>query len=473
MARIPFKSWAPDLPGVAGTNTMAVATNVYPYNEGYRPIQDLAEISGALDGKVWGAFCCRVSDGNDGIIVAGTSDKLYTAPSNNSSVTFTDRSSGTYHADNISPWFFTQFRDTCIAINQSDGAGTDSPQAINLTSLGAGFSAISAMPKCRLVATIRDFVVCSPLSNYRTVQWSAFADYTSWTAGVNQSDSQILPDGGDILAIIGGEFGLIFQESAITRMTYVGPPLIFRFDKIADGVGLASWRSLIKFENKFFFRSRKGFYVTDGISAPIPVGYNKVDSFFRTNFSLSIEDQSVYAVDTVNKLIYVAAPPIVAPPDGTDYMNSALIFNYVTGEWGSVSGSKEFTTIFAAYNANSANSDAFLAAFDNNFKLCKFTGSTLQAVLTTSDFEPNPGDRACVTSMSPLTDTSSATGLLQFKERPASSFTNGSSTTMQANGEIPVLQSGAFFRAQITIPAATSWTYINGIDYDAQPDGEL
>ena len=50
------------------------------------------------------------------------------------------------------------------------------------------------------------------------VQWSDLNNENVWdSSDTNQADFQILPAGGAVQAITGGEFGLILQEKAVTR----------------------------------------------------------------------------------------------------------------------------------------------------------------------------------------------------------------------------------------------------------------
>ncbi len=48
---------------------------------------------------------------------------------------------------------------------------------------------------------------------------------------------ELIPDGGDITGITGGEFGIVFLEKAIVRMSYIGSPLFFQFDTISRNIG--------------------------------------------------------------------------------------------------------------------------------------------------------------------------------------------------------------------------------------------
>ena len=44
----------------------------------------------------------------------------------------------------------------------------------------------------------------------------------------------------------GGEFGLVFQETSVRRMTYEGPPVVFRIDRIANDIGASVPGRLLK-----------------------------------------------------------------------------------------------------------------------------------------------------------------------------------------------------------------------------------
>jgi hypothetical protein len=42
---------------------------------------------------------------------------------------------------------------------------------------------------------------------------------------------------------------------------------------------------------------------------------------------------------------------------------------------------------------------------------------------------------------------------------------------MEANGDIPCRVSGRFIKAQAKIAAGTTWSYIQGVDFDALAQG--
>jgi hypothetical protein len=70
------------------------------------------------------------------------------------------------------------------------------------------------------------------------VQWSGLNAITTWTSGTAYSDFQDLPDGGNTRGVVGGEFGVIFQDSSVRRMTFTpGADIIFQIERLARDVG--------------------------------------------------------------------------------------------------------------------------------------------------------------------------------------------------------------------------------------------
>ena len=97
-------------------------------------------------------------------------------------------------------------------------------------------------PRANTCAKVNDFLVLGgDATNLvpNRVTWSGFNDPEAWTVGADQSDFQDLPVPSLIIKIvpIDNNSAIIFQEKIITRMTYVGVPLIFEFEEIAENIG--------------------------------------------------------------------------------------------------------------------------------------------------------------------------------------------------------------------------------------------
>lgn len=483
--RIPLAKWAPDLPGLAGANSNSEALNVYPDNQGYRPINDLSAVSSnALNAQCLGAIAAQDYAGVT-TIFAGNASKLYSY----SGGSFTDVSKGGgYSATTSSPWKFAQFGEYVLA--------TDSADAVQywLLNSSSAFADLSGPPNSKCIAVVRDFTVVGNTTNsIREVYWSGFNNVTQWTKGINQCDAQTLPNGGAIQQITGGETGIIWQERSITQMTYVGTPVVFRFDKVADNHGLAAPGAVVKFGDSYFYWSTDGFYTYTPGSSPQPVGNQRVDDWFSANISAGSLSLISGTADPVNKLVLMGFVSVNAMSATSP--DHVLIYNYATGDFTHAAINHEF--LFRALQAGVtleqlsaiypiienvpasfdstvwAGGAVFLGAFNSSHYLASLTGSTLAATMATSDFEPVQGRRALINNARAHCDTSSGAIVVQARERFADALVSTAQAPMQTNGDCPMLSSGRYFRGQLVIPAGTSWTFANALDFQAQDDGEL
>src|SRR4029077_5731547 len=124
----------------------------------------------------------------------------------------------------------------------------------------------------------------------------------------------------------------IFQEAAIRRMTYEGPPVIFRFDKIATDIGCSVPGSVAGFVDRAFFLHKTGFYMVSGGRKVVPIGRDKVDRTFWREFDEANAHRCSAAVEPVGGLYIFAYPSNGS--GGTP--NRLLIYNWTTGFWSRV-----------------------------------------------------------------------------------------------------------------------------------------
>lgn len=237
MPVIPFAEWTPDLPDLENPGA-TVATNVIPDFKSYRPVPDINAYGTALDTICRGA----VSVGNNAgttYTYAGDTAKLYEVRA-----ATTDRSkSGGYSTGDDELWRFAHWGGTVIATNFTNP----------VQSIAHGGSAFADLitstlkPKARHVAVIGDFVVLGNTTDAvdgakpARVWWSGINDSADFQpSAATQSDNQGLDEtGGWVQAIVSGaDYGVVFQERAIHRMSYAGSPLVFQFDKVESSRGL-------------------------------------------------------------------------------------------------------------------------------------------------------------------------------------------------------------------------------------------
>ena len=314
--RVNFGEWTPDQPGIAGVTE---AVNCYPVANGYAPLNsieaypnDSTTASENLLVSFGGKF-----GGQNTLFAAGATKIFKFDPANNN---FVDVSkSGGY---SVTSWDITQFGPLMIAAN-----GVNKLQSYSLSSSSL-FADLSAdAPIAKYVTVVRDFVVAANVAGSEsTIYWSDINNETNWTASSSsQADSQVLPDGGDIVGLAGGEYGLVFLERAIYRMTYSGSPFFFQFDAISRSLGCISNGSIAQLAEQTYFLSDDGFYVCNGQSVT-PIGAEKVNRwFFENAASDQIATNMSASVDPEKSLVMWSVP--------TNSGKLLLIYNSKLNKW--------------------------------------------------------------------------------------------------------------------------------------------
>lgn len=138
-----------------------------------------------------------------------------------------------------------------------------------------------------LCSTVRDFVVLSPFSNRYAVQWCAIGDPTDWPipgtddARAKQAGLQAFPNSfGEVTGVAGNDFfGYVFQERAISKMTYVGGDVVFSFDTFEEGRGCQDIGRLARVDDKSFFESEFGYHMLEN-DIVVDIGFGKVDNTY-------------------------------------------------------------------------------------------------------------------------------------------------------------------------------------------------
>lgn len=497
MVDIPFGEWYPDR-AVLGS-PVHTATNVIPWVDGYKSFPSLSVISSnALTAKFQGGIFGRDKSANV-YMYAGDATTLYAL----SSAAWTNVSgSGSLltgggdilttesglelaledYATTVDDWWeFIQWGETIIAVN----GHLDRPQVITLG--GANFDALGGTPpRARHIAIIRDFVVLGNINDgtgYPSrVRWSAINNSADWTvSAATQSDYQDLQgDGGWIQKIIGGQYGLVFQERAIWRMTYVGSPEIFQFDLIEKARGAAATQSVVAWGNMVFFLADDGFYMISGGSAAEPIGDGKVDRTFLNDVQQGVTYLITAAIDPVNKLVMWAYP-------GANYTsgttNQILVFNWVYKKWSLVTATIEGFVRYAAqgYTLDTLDSistslDALtssldsrtytggamtLAAFNSSHKIGTFTGTAMAATVDTGEIEFNKGQRTSVQEVRPIVDGQAAAVTIGTRNLVSDSVSFGSSISQNSSGFCPARTNANYHRFRVVTSGA--FNFIQGV----------
>ena len=481
---VPFGEWLPDLPEVGHTGA-TVAKNVVPSEGAYKPLPSLIATNDALDATCRGAALFYDKDGEP-VLIAGTAAKLYKVTADGPA----DVSGTAYALPDGDFWSFERFNDTVVATNVADG-----PQALDIET-GTAFAPLSGSPpRAKHVARVRDFLVLADLDDggakRARLRWSGFNNIAAWTTSLaKQSDAQDLAeDFGFVQGIVGREFGTIFQERAITRMTYVGVPEVFQFDVVERERGVAAPKSVVPVGPYLFFLSEDGFYVWDGQQAR-SISDNKVTRWFFDRLEFSMRGAVMGASDRPNKSVVWAFTDTVGGAP-----NHLLIYSWKDDRWTFAEVECEHLFSSASFGYSLEELDAFggvdelgfsldswvwqkgrpqLGVFDRQHRLALFGGRSLEAVLETAEFQAAAGRRAFVSELRPLVDVTTGTVTAQLGTRAQAAgdpLSFAAAVGQNAAGFCPVRAGGRYARARVTIPAGAAWTHAQGVEAAYRVEG--
>ena len=489
---IEFGDLQADLPTYQNSGALVV-DNVLPLAKGYKSLAGFQALSGTgLTGSAVGLFTSFSASGSTNY--AGDATKLYQM---DSSLVFQDKSkSGGYNNSTTENardfWAFTQFGSNIIATNFADNIqkfeeGVDS-----------AFSDLVSL-KAKYIAVIRDFVVAGYTTESSTtynqrVKWSGINNSSTWTPSqATQSGFQdIVGSHGNIQAIVGGESaGVIFMEKAIYRMEYVGTPLIFQFNKIADNIGAFAPKSVASYGNMVFFLAQDGFYKLTGGQQLTPIGNGKVDNFFFDDLSSNL-DGITSAVDPNNSIVVWSYRGSGAT--GTTN-NKLLIYNYAVDKWSTGSGQdlefiasasqEAFTTLESLDVLGDLDNlprslDSYfyregivgLAGFNSDNKFGKFIANSLSATVDTTEFEGADGKRSTLINCRPIVDGTTNTSVTVIpitRQSQLDTTTNGTAVSTNDTGTCPLRSTSRYHRIRVNVTG--NFNTMSGVDIEARPEG--
>jgi hypothetical protein len=480
--------WRPDAPDLG--NSGLTAQNVIPWPGGYKSFPSVTVVSDALDARVQGGYFAR-DDVANVYNLAGTSTKLYQQVAGSVDYVDVSRSSGGAYATATDDWWeMAQWGATVIATNYFDDPQVLTLGAANFTALGG------TPPKARHIAVIRDFVVLGNINDGTAypnrVRWSAINNSASWAvSAATQADYQDLQgDGGWVQKIVGGEYGLVFQERAVWKVSYIGSPVIFQFDMIERARGAWAPQSVIGWGAMTFFLAEDGFYMILGGSAAIPIGEGKVDKTFLADVKTAYNYRINAAIDPTNKIVMWAYPG-AGSTDGT--CNKIIIYNWAIKRWSIVTGvSLEAFTRWAStgytlegLDAVDTNIDTLmpsldsrvwtggaqsLGAFDSNHQFNTIDGDAMDATVDTGEVQLVPGRRAEVQWARPLTDGNAASVAMRSRIRLADTASYGSASSQNSSGVCPIRSNGRYHAARTTTTG--EFNFIQGVEVEFSEAGE-
>jgi hypothetical protein len=470
MQKILFGEWLPDQPGVAGNVTDA--KNCYPVSNGYAAFPSEADYSDDAAQNLLITFAGKIG-GATNLFAAGAT-QIYKFDSNDASLDALTTSG--YSA--VEGWDVTQFGSKMILAN-----GQDKLQSYDLSSSVYVTDLDATAPIAKYVTVVRDFVVAAnDGSDTNKVYWSDINDETDWTPGAaSQSDFQLIPDGGDITGLAGGEYGLIFLERAIYRMSYSGSPFFFQFDAISRSLGCISNGSIAQYSNLTYFLADDGFYACDGQSVK-PIGVEKVNRWFFENvIPGEIPTGMSATVDPVNKLV-------IWKFNSTFGSNALLIYSIDLGKWSyadttatSISYVLTPSATLEQVDNYSASIDALQISLDSRVfaggqllfagvsgqKIISFSGQPKTATISTGDIDVG---RSTIMLAKPIVDNGSANVAVASRDALTDVVEFGTAVPADAENRVSLRSNGDYHRLSLT-PTGPSWKTAVGLEVEFVKQG--
>ncbi len=477
---IEFGEYLPDVAPLENPGLIN-CKNILPTSAGYQPFPSAAPASvSTIDARAQGGYSAR-DQTNLGTVytIVGTFDKLYSFDATG----FTDVSQvGGYSTQADDTWEFVAWGNDIIATNFTDPIQNMTLGSPPFADLGG------SPPHARHIATVDNFVVVGNTwdgaADYQPqrVQWSGLNNSATWAvSAVTQADYQDLRnDGGYIQKIIGGEFGLIFQERAITRMSYIGSPLVFQFDQVETNRGALAAESVIKVGPNVYYLGQDGFFMFNGDES-IPIGDGKVDNTFFADADITLLTRMSVA-QYPNENIVCWSYASLNSTDGIP--DTILMYNYsptskLKWSYAKIDNWLLLNPISQAYtldglDAVSTNLDALpspppndisldskvwqgsinlLGLINTDLEMAFLNGSPLPGTIETGEAWLSDPNRTYVTLIRPHVDrcTGTVTAQIAARNLESEAVSYGPVCTINSAGYIPVRANARFMRAQFNI----------------------
>lgn len=185
-----------------------------------------------------------------------------------------------------------------------------------------------------LVSDVSRFVIAfgcnelgSPGMDPMLVRWSAQENYTMWTPAItNQAGGQRLSYGSKIVAARQSRQEiLIWTDTALYSMQYLGPPYVWGFQLLGENVSIMSRSAVTLARNVAYWMGQDKFYTYDGGVRPLPCDLLR---FVFTDLNYEQRDIVVCGTNEAFSEVWWHYPSA-----GSLTNNRYVVFNYEEGIW--------------------------------------------------------------------------------------------------------------------------------------------
>lgn len=229
------------------------------------------------------------------------------------------------------------------------------------------------------------------------VRWSDTEDAIDWTPVVtNTAGGQRLDEGSFIVRGISSKSSnLIWTDTALYTMTFIGAPLVYSFNLVDKNLSIASPNSVVQVNNNVYWMGNGKFYMYDGRVSTLPC--TVLDFVFRdVDFGVDFsQSQQIYAGSNqrYNEIMWLY-PSLSS---ATGYCDRYVIFNYSENLWyfGSLNRTAWYDSSLFGYPIASSvdvgtNSPMFTPY--SNLYQHEIGANPGVATITSADFDIDDGD---------------------------------------------------------------------------------
>lgn len=478
-ATVEFGEWLPDFMNLNNPGAVE-ALNVIPRASGYVPYMSLAPVAGLVLPEVCRGAVTLTTRALDTRLYVGTVAALYVREG----ATFRSMWTSVINLNPAFLWQFVRYNDYLIALHpQAWPQLTDTSASVDFTDVGG------LPPKAKVGAKIGEQLVLGNLEERdgtaqpQRIRWSGYGNIQlPWDSDpATQADFNDMPaDGGEVMGITGREFGTVFQEKIISRMTYVGLPKVFDIETVEQARGALCSGGIVNNGAVVYYIANDGFFIWDGVSSR-PIGTDRVNKYFRDRLNYGARARIVGTLDSDNECVQWAFPV------GTSTtLTEILIYSYSNNRWAHAYVSVEYLVpsgqriislddLLDPLESYTVSFDdpsytegrPTLAGFNTGHAYGSFTGPSLEATMDTAEATAPAGRRVEVSNARPLVDITESVVAVRTLKRDqliGGDVELGPYIQQELTGECPILDEARYMRFRCNIPAGASWTHAQGVE---------
>ena len=288
------------------------------------------------------------------------------------------------------------------------------------------------------------------------VQWCAIGDATDWPIP-NSDDARAKQSGYEQLPIklgevthIGGDdfYAYVWQQTGITKFTYVGGDVVFSVDTFEEARGCYSFGHVARVDDMYFFESKYGRHMIQNDQI-VDIGYGLIDDSYPPVHTHGVKVKANPSLHSI-------------------FFSNNVVFNYKTQQW------TRLPNITASFpiNVKAGIIGQYTTGTGTTYLTTSEGGTVETALLTTASPNINPGGRAVVNGVRPIANGGTyavRVGTLDDIDGTvawsASTSVNTRSNTANFRAE------GRYHRVELTVTGG--FTTIMGADVDFTPQGKV